>query len=279
VLVILIIARAVTLLLEPWFTAVERGAVHVSWMHAETAPTTRRLVMAGVWLFAAAMAFPYVPGSDTDAFRGISVAVGLMVTLGSSGLVNQMMSGFVVTYSRALRVGDFARVGDVEGTIIHVGMLSTKIRTLRSEEVTIPNAVVVSQTTTDFSRYPDAVLTPTSITVGYSVPWRQVHALLRLAAERTPGIRRTPEPRVLQTGLEDMRVKYTLVFVLESQQARVVTLSALHAHVQDLFNEYGVQIVTPNYEADPPEPKLVPKSDWYAAPARPDPGDAASRSS
>jgi small-conductance mechanosensitive channel len=279
VLVILIIARAVTLLLEPWFAAVERGAVNVSWMHAETAATTRRLVMAGVWLFAAAMAFPYVPGSDTDAFRGISVAVGLMFTLGSSGLVNQLMSGFVVTYSRALRLGDFVRIGDVEGTIIHVGMLSTKIRTLRSEEITMPNAVVVSQTTTDFSRYPDAVLTSTSITVGYSVPWRQVHALLRLAAERTAGIRKTPEPRVLQTGLEDMRVKYTLVFVLESQQARVVTLSALHAHIQDLFNEYNVQIVTPNYEADPPEPKLVPKSDWYAAPARRDPGDGASPSS
>ena len=210
VLVIVIIARAVTLLLEPWFAAVERGAIFVPWMHAETTATTRRLVNGAVWLFAAAMAYPYVPGSDTDAFRGISVAVGLMVTLGSSGLVNQVMSGFVLTYSRAIRLGDFVRIGDVEGTITQIGMLSTKLRTLRAEEVTIPNTVVVSQTTTDYSRFPDAVLTATSVTVGYAVPWRQVHALLQMAAERTPGIRKDPPPRVLQAGLRGCPCEYTL---------------------------------------------------------------------
>jgi small-conductance mechanosensitive channel len=242
-------------------------------MHPETAPTTRRVANAVVWLFAAAMAFPYIPGSETDALRGISVAVGLMVTLGSSGLVNQVMSGFVLTYSRAVRLGDFVRIGDVEGTIVYVGVLSTKLRTIRSEEVTIPNAVVVSQTTTDFSRLPDDVLTPTSIAVGYGVPWRQVHALLRLAAERTPGIRRDPPPRVLQSALEDMAVHYTLLVGLEQQHARGVALSALHAQILDLFNEYGVQIVTPSYEGDPPEPKVVPKAKWFAAPARPDAAD------
>ena len=270
VLVILVIARVVTLLIEPWFAAVERGGITVSWVHAETAATTHRLVTIAVWLFAAAMAFPYVPGSDTDAFRGISVALGLMVTLGSSGLVNQVMSGLVVTYSRALRLGDFVRIGDVEGTITDVGLLSTKLRTLKSEEITIPNAVVVTQTTTDYSRYPEDVLTAASITVGYNVPWRQVHALLLLAADRTEGVRRAPKPRVVQLALEDMRVNYTLIFCLEQQESRNLTLSALHAHILDLFNEYGVQIVTPNYEADPPEPKVVPKAGWFAAPARPE---------
>jgi small-conductance mechanosensitive channel len=265
VFVIVVLARAVTLFLDPWFAAVERGAVTVPWMHAETAPTTRRLVNIAIWLFASAMAYPYIPGSDTDAFRGISVAVGLMFTLGSSGLVNQLMSGLVVTYSRALRPGDYVRIGEVEGTISHLGLLSTKVRTLRSEEITIPNAVVVSQTTTDFSRYPEDVLTAASITVGYSVPWRQVHALLRLAAERTPGIRRDPKPRVVQLSLEDMRVNYTLLFCLENQQNRNRVRSAVNAQILDLFNEYGVQIVTPNYEADPPQPKVVSKADWYAA--------------
>ena len=180
------------------------------------------------------------------------------------------MSGLVVTYSRALRLGDFVRIGDVEGTITDVGLLSTKLRTLKAEEITIPNAVVVSQTTTDYSRYPEAVLTAASITVGYNVPWRQAHALLLLAAERTPGIRREPIPRVMQLALEDVRVNYTLIFCLEDQQLRNVALSALHAHILDLFNEYGVQIVTPNYEADPPEQKVVAKADWFAAPARPE---------
>lgn len=157
-----------------------------------------------------------------------------------------------------------------QGTIIAVGALSTKVRTLRSEEVTIPNAVVASQTTTDYSRFADSVLTKTSVTIGYDVPWRQVHALLLLAAERTPGLRREPRPRVIQTSLEDSAVQYTLLFCLERQESRFVTIGRLHENVQDLFNEYGVQIMSPRYESDPAEPKVVPKEAWFAAPAKAD---------
>src|SRR5262249_29936840 len=157
----------------------------------ETAQPTRRLLTLLLWAFAVIVAYPYLPGSQTDAFKGVTVFLGLMVTLGSSGLVNHIMSGFMITYSRALRVGDFVRVGDVEGTVTHLGVLSTKVRTLRQEEVTIPNAVVVSQTITDYSRPgdTDGVYTPTSVTIGYDAPWRQVQSLLLLAAERTPGLR------------------------------------------------------------------------------------------
>ena len=183
------------------------------------------------------------------------------------------MSGFMITYSRALRLGDFVRIGDVEGTVTHLGVLSTKVLTLWQEEVTIPNAVVVAQTTTDYSRFADieGVFTPTSVTIGYDAPWRQVHSLLLSAAERTPGLRREPKPMVLQTALEDFYVEYTLLVCLERQQSRPFTLDALHAHIQDLFNEYGVQIMSPNYVLDPAAPKVVPKKDWFAAPARPDP--------
>ncbi len=161
------------------------------------------------------------------------------------------------------------QIGDVEGTVTHLGVLSTKLKTLRNEDVTIPNAVVVSQTTTDYSRFGDTegVFTPTSVTIGYDAPWRQVHALMLQAAERTPGIRRDPKPLVLQAGLEDFYVKYTLLVCLERQQSRPFTLDALHANIQDLFNEYGVQIMSPNYVLDPAAPKVVPKKDWFAAPA------------
>jgi small-conductance mechanosensitive channel len=180
------------------------------------------------------------------------------------------MSSFMVTFARALRVGDFVRIGDVEGTVVHLGVLSTKIRTLLSEEVTIPNAVVVAQTTTNYSRLADVegVLTDTTVTIGYDAPWRQVHALLLKAAERTPGIRPTPVPRVFQRGLEDFYVRYTLYVCLERQEDRLVTLDALHANIQDLFNEYGVQIMSPNYVFDPSAPKVVPKGGWFAAPAQ-----------
>ena len=225
--------------------------------------------MSLLWLFAIVMAYPYLPGSDTEAFKGVSVFLGMMVTFGSSGLVNQIMSGFMITYSRALRVGDFVRIGDVEGTVTHLGVLSTKVRTLRREEVTVPNNVVVANTTTDFSRLSDSegVFTPTAVTIGYDAPWRQVQSLLLLAAERTPGLRATPKPVVLQSSLEDFYVKYTLFVSLEQQEARFSTLHVLHSNIQDVFNEYGVQIMSPNYVLDPAAAKVVARKDWFAAPA------------
>jgi small-conductance mechanosensitive channel len=270
VVVILVVARLVARLVRMWFHAVEQGRIASRWVYPETAQPTRRILTTLVWVFAIIVAYPYMPGSETDAFKGVSVFLGLMLTLGSSGLVNQIVSGFTVTYSRALRLGDYVRIGDVEGTVIHLGVLSIKIKTLQLEEVTIPNAVVAAQMTTDYSRFADAegVFTSTSVTIGYDVPWRQVQALLLLATERTPGLRREPKPRVLQSSLEDFYVKYTLWVSLERQETRLVTVDTLHANIQDLFNEYGVQIMSPNYLADPAAPKVVAKRDWYAAPAR-----------
>jgi small-conductance mechanosensitive channel len=272
VALIVVITRFLLRVLGIWFTAVEQGRTHVQWLHPETAQTTRRLVTVLMWLFTIVVAYPYLPGSQTDAFKGVSVFLGLMLTFGSSGLVNQVMSGFMVTYSRALRVGDWVRIGDVEGTVIHLGILSTKIKTYRGEETTIPNAVVVSQTTIDYSRFAEhhETFTPTTVTIGYDTPWRQVQALLLEAADRTPGVLREPKPYVLQEALQDFYVKYTLFVCLERQDRRAFALDALHAQIQDLFNEYGVQIMSPNYFADPAVPKVVKKDDWYAAPARVD---------
>ena len=272
VALIFVMTRFLTRLVALWFKGIEQGRTHVRWMYPETAPPTRRLVTGLLWVIALVMAYPYMPGSGSDAFKGMSVFLGLMVTFGSSGLVNQIMSSFMLTYSRALRAGDFVRIGDVEGTVIHLGMLSTKVKTIQGEEVTIPNAVVVSQTTTDYTRSSDqeGVLTPTSVTIGYDTPWRQVQALLLQAAERTPGLRKDPKPLVCQVSLEDFYVKYTLFVALERQERRLFVFHDLHANIQDLFNEYGVQIMSPNYIVDPSAPKVVPKKNWFAAPARPD---------
>ena len=271
VAVIGVAARFLSRAVGVWFNAVEHGRLKPAWIYPETAQPTRRLLVILIWTFAIVVAYPYLPGSQTEAFKGVSVFFGLMVTFGSSGLVNQIMSGFMITYSRALRVGDFVSIGQVEGTVTNIGVLSTKVMTVRGEEVTIPNAVVVAQTTTDYSRPSEtgSVLTPISLTIGYDAPWRQVQALLVLAAGRTPGVRREPEPLVLQTGLEDFYVRYTLLVCLQRQDERALTLHALHAHIQDLFNEYGVQIMSPNYVSDPAAPKLVSRKDWFAAPARP----------
>ena len=271
VLVIVLVTRFISRLVTLAFRAVEDGRLAFPWLYPETAQPTRRIAVALLWLFALIVSYKYLPGSDSEVFKGVSVFIGLIVSLGSSGIMNQVMSGLMVTYSRALRVGDFVRIGDIEGTVAQLGTLSTKIRTARNEEITLPNALVVSHATTNYSRHADkeGVFVPTTVTIGYDAPWRQVQALLLLAAQRTSGIRPEPAPVVLQTGLQDFYVQYTLLVCLERPSRRVRTLDALHANIQDAFNEYGVQIMSPAYEADPSGPKIVPRSQWYAAPAAP----------
>ena len=276
VLVIIVITRFIMRLVTFAFRTVEEGHVTMPGVYPETAQPTRRIAVALLWIFALIICYEFLPFAKSDAFKGVSVFIGLIISLGSTGIMNQVMSGLMVTYSRAVRVGDFVKIGDVEGTVMQLGTLSTKIKTPRNEEVTIPNALVVSNAATNFSRHAaDGVLAPASVTIGYDVPWRQVQALLLMAAERTPGVRRTPAPFVLQTALGDFAVEYKVLVCLDQPHRRLPTLNVLHANIQDAFNEYGVQIMSPNYEADPSERKTVPPSQWYAAPAGPPSAEAA----
>jgi small-conductance mechanosensitive channel len=271
VLAIVVVTRFFVKLSNYLFDAIEHERVVVRGMYPDTAQSTRRIIAALLWLLAIAVAYPYLPGSGSDAFKGVSVFVGVIVSLGSSGIMNQIMSGLTITYSRALNVGDFVKIGEVEGTVEQLGFLSLKIKTERREAITIPNALVVSTSTINYSRFAvrEGVIMATSVTIGYDTPWRQVEAMLILAANRTPGIRKEPPPAVRQTGLLDFYVKYTLLVCLDQPRKRMAILHALHANILDAFNEYGVQITSPNYEADPDEPKVVPRSKWYAAPATP----------
>jgi len=269
VAVIVVITRMLVRLSGLVFEAVEKGRATFPGIYPETAQSTRRLMAGLLWLFALALAYPYLPGSETDAFKGVSVFIGLMISLSSSGIVNQVMSGLTLTYSRALRLNDFVRVGDLEGTVMHLGSLSTKLKTPRGEEITIPNAVMVSTQTTNYSRYADGegVFVPTSVTIGYDRPWRQVKALLLQAAARTSGIRATPRPVVRQSALRDSYIEYTLLISLENPASKGPTLDALHGNILDAFNQHGVQIMTPNYEGDPDRPIIVPRERWFAEPA------------
>ncbi len=199
---------------------------------------------------------------------------GLMLSLGSSTFIGQILSGFMIIYSRTMRVGDYVRVGDVEGVVTAIGLFATKILTNRKEDVAIPNTVVLGHETKNYSiaAGEHGVITGTSVTIGYGTPWRQVHAMLLAAADRTPGLKKTPPPFVLQLALTDFFVEYTVNAYLEKPETRIRTLAALHASIQDAFNEHGVQILSPHYESDPPAPVFVPKDRWYEAPAVREPG-------
>ncbi len=244
----------------------------LSCLNHETLQPTQRLTSLAIWLFALAMAYPYLPGAGTDAFKGLSVLIGLMISLGATSVVGQAAAGLILTYTRTLRPGEFVRIGDYEGTVTELGMFTTSIRTGLGEVLTLPNSMITGTVTRNYSR---AVQGPgyvvdTVVTIGYDTPWRQVEAMLLEAAKRTPGILEVPPAQVFQTALSDFYPEYRLVAqAIPSQpRPRAVLLSMLHANIQDVFNEYGVQIMSPHYLGDPQQEKWVPRDKWYPAPAQ-----------
>ena len=248
------------------------GRMDGGWLTHETLPTTRRLVSIAIWLFALAMAYPYLPGAQTEAFKGLSVLLGLMVSLGASSIVGQGAAGLILTYTRTIRPGEYVRIGEHEGTVTEMGMFTTRIRTGLGEELTLPNSMITGTVTKNYSRSVQGpgYVVDTTVTIGYDTPWRQVEAMLTEAAQRTPGILMTPPPQVFQTALSDYYPEYRLVAqaIPERPRPRAEVLSHLHQNIQDVFNEYGVQIMSPHYMGDPAVEKVVPPENWYAAPAK-----------
>ncbi len=264
VVLVLLLTRYAVRIVTNLFNAVELGHVTLRGVHPDTADATRRIVTTVIWVFGIAIAYPFIPGSSSDAFKGISVLVGIMLSLGSSGVINQAMSGMVVVFSRALKMGEYVRVGEYEGTVTDVGALSTKIRTLRNEEINIPNATLVSSSTHNYSRLASdhGLIVHSTAGIGYDAPWRVVHRLLVEAALRTPGVRHEPAPFVRQGALTSFAVDYTINAYIERPQDRIPVLSNLHANIQDAFNEAGIQIMTPAFESQPSDPVVVPKNKW-----------------
>ncbi|SEA89974.1 mechanosensitive ion channel family protein [Variovorax sp. YR216] len=273
--VIFVLARFVVGLLHRFFDRVASGRVDFGWVDPETARPTRRLLTIVVWLLALVMAYPYLPGASTDAFKGLSVLVGLMVSIGGASVVGQMLSGTILTYTRTFRVGEYVRIGEHEGVVVELGMYRTRLRTGIGEELTLPNSMVLETPTRNFSRNTadrSIVVLDTSATIGYDTPWRQVHEMLKEAARRTTDVLAEPAPEVYQTALSDFYVEYRLVAhgLLSQDFPRIDILGRLHQNVQDVFNEHGVQIMSPHYLGDPDEAKIVPQSRWFEAPARHD---------
>ncbi|MCH4901848.1 MULTISPECIES: mechanosensitive ion channel family protein [unclassified Pseudomonas] len=244
-----------------------------SWLNHETLHPTQRLTSLAIWLFALAMAYPYLPGAGTDAFKGLSVLIGLMISLGATSVVGQAAAGLILTYTRTLRPGEFVRIGEYEGTVTELGMFTTSIRTGLGEVLTLPNSMITGAVTKNYSRTVQGpgYVVDTVVTIGYDTPWRQVEGMLLEAARRTPGVVENPPPQVFQTALSDFYPEYRLVAqAIPSQpRPRAELLSMLHANIQDVFNEYSVQIMSPHYLGDPQQEKWVPKDQWYTAPAQP----------
>ena len=272
VVVIFFIARFLARVVEGFFRRIQTQHVRIGWLDEDTAKPTERIAVFVLWLFALVMAYPYLPGAQTEAFKGLSVLVGLMVSIGASSVVGQAASGLILMYARALRTGDYVTIGDAKGTVGELTLLATRIKTGDGQEVVLPNAFVVANVTRNFSREAGGhgFIVQVTATIGYATPWRQVHAMLMEAAQKTEGILKDPAPYVLQAALSDFYVEYKLVARAgpEAPAERALVISDLNANVQDVFNEYGVQIMSPHYLGDPEHPQVVPKELWFQAPAR-----------
>ena len=194
--VIFLVARVLTQVSAEVFSLVGSGRLKLGLLDAHTAPATRHIVNACLWLFALAMAYPYLPGAQTEAFKGLSVILGVMVSIGASGVVGQVASGVILVYTRALSLGEYVRIQDAEGTVTEIGLFVTRLRTGLGTEVALPNALVLGNITVNHSRgaREGAFVHDTTVTIGYDTPWRQVHALLLEAARAGPALTPAPPP-------------------------------------------------------------------------------------
>ncbi len=268
--VLALITRYGLRILRLYFEAVGRGTLKLNNFEAEWALPTYKILRTLVIALALVMAYPYIPGSGSEALRGISVFAGLLVSLGASSSVANVIAGYINTYGRVLKAGDMIRVGDTIGEVTQIRLHSTRLRTYTNEEVTIPNATLLASHVVNYSALSrtGGLILHTKVGIGYEVPWRQVHAILLEAAARTSGLAKEPAPFVLQRELGDFAVVYQLNVAKDSPQGMLRTYSELHQNVLDVFNEHGVQIMTPAYEGDPEKPKVVAKEDWFAPPAK-----------
>lgn len=272
---IFFMAKGVIGAFRPLFDHIERGHGTSSWLDQDTVRPTRRITTVLIWIFALVMAYPYLPGAQTEAFKGMSVLLGLMISLGASSIVGQAASGVILMYSRSIRKGEYVRIGDCEGMVSEVSMLTTRIQTGSGEEINLPNSMIVSSATRNFSRAVPGkgYLVDTTLSIGYDTPWRQVVAMVEEAARRTHDVLQDPPPRVIQARLDDHYPVYRVLCHARpiDEHTRGEVIDQLLANIQDVFNEYGVSIMSPHYAADPNTPKLVPPEHWYPAPAKPEP--------
>lgn len=247
--VIILVTRYILKLISLLFTGIGRGAITFAGFHRDWAEPTYKIVRFLVIVFASIACFPYIPGSQSEGFRGISVFLGLLISLGSAAAIGNIIAGVVLTYMRPFRVGDRVKIADTTGDVMEKTLLVTRVRTIKNVDVTIPNAMVLGSHLINFSSCAreQGLILHTSVTIGYDAPWRTVHELLISAALATAHIAANPEPFVLQTGLNDFYVTYELNAYTDQPNLMATIYAGLHQNIQDKFNEAGVEIMSPHF--------------------------------
>lgn len=230
---------------------IEKGELKVPGFFPDWANPTFQIIRVLVFAFMIIVIFPYLPGSDSPVFRGVSVFLGFLFTFGSAGSLSNIIAGLVLTYMRLFKLGDRVKIGEVTGDVIEKSLLVTRIRTIKNEIISIPNSTVMSSHTINYSS--DApqkgLIIHTTVTIGYAVPWRDMHQALIDAAEKTELVLPEPKPFVLQTSLDDFYVSYQVNAYIREAGKQASIYSSLHQNIQDVCNERGIEIMSPHYIA------------------------------
>lgn len=249
--VILVIIRYVLKFFKLIFGEIHSGRVSFSGFQQEWALPTYKLVRFLLIAMAVVLVSPYLPGFGSPAFQGISIFFGLLLSLGSTAAIANMVAGVALTYMRPFKVGDRVKIADTVGDVVEKTLLVTRVQTIKNVEVTIPNSMVLGSHMVNFSvlAQQGRLIIYTAVTIGYDVPWRQVHDLMLAAGRATPGVVLEPGPFVLQTSLNDYSVTYELNVYTNDAQHLLKIQSDLHQNIQDAFNAAGVEIMSPLYAA------------------------------
>jgi small-conductance mechanosensitive channel len=280
--VLFFVIRLVLRVIRLFFEAIERGTVKLANFDAEWAQPTYKIVRIAIVAFGLIVAYPYIPGSESDAFKGVSLFIGIVFSLGSSSAISNIIAGYMMTYRRAFRVGDRVKIGDAIGDVIQMRLQVTHLRSFKNEEIVIPNSQILSGEVVNYSSLAKehGLILHTEVGIGYETPWRQVEAMLLTAASRCAfPSEQPPRAFVRLKKLGDFAVTYELNLHCTDVAAMLPLYTAMHRHILDVFNEYGVQIMTPAYEGDPEQPKVVAPKDWFTAPATPSANAAVGRTS
>ena len=264
--------RLLLRLVRLFFETVGRGAVTLSNFDADWAAPTYKIVRVAIIAFGLIVAYPYIPGSESEAFKGVSLFIGIVFSLGSSSAISNIIAGYMMTYRRAFKVGDRVKIGEAMGDVIEMRLQVTHLRSFKNEEIVIPNSQILSGDVINYSSLARAhgLILHTEVGIGYETPWRQVEAMLLAAAARCAlPSGEAPRAFVRLKKLGDFAITYELNLHCTDVKAMLPLYTAMHTNILDVFNEYGVQIMTPAYEGDPSVPKVVPPKDWFTAPATP----------
>ncbi len=250
-LVIILVAYYGLKLIKLIFTAMEKGSIVIPGFYSDWARPTYKIVRLVIIAFATVVAFPYLPGSGSSAFKGVSIFAGVLLSFGSAGAISNAIAGVILTYMRAFKIGDRVKIADTVGDIIDKTLLVTRIRTIKNEEITVPNSMVLGSHIVNYSASAKdlGLILHSTVTIGYNAPWRKVHELLIAAARATDNIKKEPVPFVFQTALNDFYVSYEINAYTDQPNKMAVIYADLHRNIQDKFNEAGVEIMSPHYSA------------------------------